>query len=154
MTVKEQALQQAIEIAVSHYDCFYEHGGGKLDVLSISNIQLFDCKLYPSDGMDGSNLEKCTGAAVFFVCVSIPHLHRNSQQVSQSDAAHHDDGSGCNTGGKTLLRRPGSLGFSCLYASAGILLHKLNDHRRQGDKEDDADDAKELSADHGGHKGV
>ena len=65
MTVKEQALQQAIEIAVSHYDCFYEHGGGKLDVLSISNIQLFDCKLYPSDGMDGSNLEKCTGAAVF-----------------------------------------------------------------------------------------
>lgn len=61
MTVKEQALQQAIEIAVSHYDCFYEHGGGKLDVLSISNIQLFDCKLYPSDGMDGSNLEKCTG---------------------------------------------------------------------------------------------
>lgn len=57
MTVKEQALQQAIEIAVSHYDCFYEHGGGKLDVLSISNIQLFDCKLYPSDGMDGSNLE-------------------------------------------------------------------------------------------------
>lgn len=61
MTVKGQALQQAIEIAVSHYDCFYEHGGGKLDVLSISNIQLFDCKLYPSDGMDGSNLEKCTG---------------------------------------------------------------------------------------------
>ena len=61
MTVKEQALQQPIEIAVAHYDCFYEHGGGKLDVLSISNIQLFDCKLYPSDGMDGSNLEKCTG---------------------------------------------------------------------------------------------
>ena len=56
--------------------------------------------------------------------------------------------------GKTLLRRPGSLGFSCLYASAGILLHKLNDHRRQGDKEDDTDDAKELSADHSGHKGV
>ena len=45
-------------------------------------------------------------------------------------------------GGKPLLRRPRSLGFSCLYASAGILLHKLNDHRRQGDKEDDADDAK------------
>ena len=96
MTVKEQALHQAIEIAVSHYDCFYEHGGGKLDVLSISNIQLFDCKLYPSDGMDGSNLEKCTGAAVFFVCISILHLHLFRRQVSQSDAAHHD--SGCGTG--------------------------------------------------------
>ena len=56
--------------------------------------------------------------------------------------------------GKPLLRRPRSLGFSCLYASAGILLHKLNDHRCQGDKEDDTDDAKELSTDHSGNKGV
>ena len=41
-----------------------------------------------------------------------------------------------------------------MYASAGILLHKLDDNRRQGDKEDDADDAKELSTDHSGNKGV
>lgn len=81
MTVKEQALQQAIELAVSHYDCFYEHGGGKLDVLSISNIQLFDCKLYPSDGMDGSNLEKCTGGRcnVSFRIAYKSHQDKNLQ---------------------------------------------------------------------------
>lgn len=49
-------------------------------------------------------LQKKTKAAVFFVCISIPHLHRNSRQVSQSDAAHHDDGSGCGTGGKTFTQ--------------------------------------------------
>ena len=41
-----------------------------------------------------------------------------------------------------------------MQASEGVLLYKLNDHRSQRDKEDDADDAKKLSADHGGHKGV
>ena len=73
-----------------------------------------------------------------------------------ADSNAHDDGSGRGTGVKEspLLRRPRSLWFSCLYASAGILLHKLNDHRRQGDKEDDTDDAKEFSTDHSGHKGV
>ena len=44
--------------------------------------------------------------------------------------------------------------FFCAQTPAGVLFHKLDDHRRQGDKEDDADDAKELSADHGGNKGV
>ena len=61
MTVKEQALQQAIELAVSHYDCFYERGGVKLEIISISDVQLSECRLYPSEGLDGSNLEKCTG---------------------------------------------------------------------------------------------
>lgn len=61
MTVKEQALQQAIEFALSHYDCFYERGGVKLEIISISDVQLSECKLYPSEGLDGSNLEKCTG---------------------------------------------------------------------------------------------
>ena len=41
-----------------------------------------------------------------------------------------------------------------MQASEGVFFYKLNDHRSQRDKEDDADDAKKLSADHGGHKGV
>lgn len=61
MIVKEQALQQAIELAVSHYDCFYERGGVKLEIISISDVQLSECRLYLSEGLDGSNLEKCTG---------------------------------------------------------------------------------------------
>lgn len=61
MTVKEQALQQAIELAVSHYDRFYESGDVKLEIKSISEVHLSECRLYPSEGLDGSNLEKCTG---------------------------------------------------------------------------------------------
>ena len=44
--------------------------------------------------------------------------------------------------------------FFCAQTPAGILFYKLDDHRSQGDKEDDADDAEKLSADHGGNKGV
>ena len=61
MTVKEQALQQAIEFALFHYDCYYGEGSMKLEIMSISNVQLSECRFYPSEGLDGSNLEKCTG---------------------------------------------------------------------------------------------
>ena len=82
-----------------------------------------------------------------FVCISIPHLHRNSrlQHTTILDVA---------LGENLYSDGPDRWGSLCLYASAGILLHKLNDHCRQGDKEDDTDDAKELSTDHSSHKGV
>jgi hypothetical protein len=46
------------------------------------------------------------------------------------------------------------LGLFCAQTPKGVLFYKLDDHRCQGDKEDNADDAKKLSADHGGNKGV
>ena len=39
-------------------------------------------------------------------------------------------------------------------AAAGVFLHQLQHHRRQRDEEEDAEDAEELAADHGCHKGV
>ena len=45
-------------------------------------------------------------------------------------------------------------GLFCAQTPKGVLFYKLDDHRCQGDKEDNADDAKKLSADHGGNKGV
>ena len=39
-------------------------------------------------------------------------------------------------------------------AAEGVFLHQLQHHRRQRDEEEDAEDAEELAADHGCHKGV
>lgn len=60
MTIKEQALLQAIKHAVSNYDSFYK-GEVKLEIKSISDVQVPECVYYPSEGLDVSNLEKCTG---------------------------------------------------------------------------------------------
>ena len=80
--------------------------------------------------------------------------HHPAPAPEQPAAMHTIMVLGVALGWRTPLLKSGLLGLSCLYAAAGILLHKLDDHRRQGDKEDDTDDAKELSTDHSGNKGV
>ena len=40
---------------------FYGQEGMKLEIMSISDVQLSECRLYSSEGLDSNNLEKCTG---------------------------------------------------------------------------------------------
>ncbi len=82
-----------------------------------------------------------------FVCISIPHLHRNSrlQHTTILDVALgenlYSDGPD-RWGSLACMRRQASSFTSSMITAV------------RGDKEDDTDDAKELSTDHSSHKGV